>query len=227
MAGGSVPTSLLILIFLIVWAGPAPGSTRRQYDPQHTKDWRRIESEHFVLVGNASEGSMRRVGQQLEQFRAAVLAVMPGYQDPHEPDTTVVVFENEAAFRPFRPDDDVSGYFTSGPHRNYIALTGERETERTIYHEYIHQLTREARDWPVWLREGTAEFYSTIQVREGGDTVRLGLTIPPHLVWLDQHFMPLEQFLDPDASFVGEARTRTLYAHPSDSRESRLDVGTR
>lgn len=179
---------------------------------EYTRDWRRLESEHFVMVGNASEGAMRRVGEQLEDFRAAVLALMPSYADVQETDTTVVVFRHDAAFGPFRPDNDVAGYFSSGPYRNYIALTGEREMQPIIYHEYVHQLTRRARDWPPWMREGAAEFYSTLEIRSNGEKIRLGTTIGHHLDWLDSTFIPLAEFLDPETRFDGDFRTRTLYA---------------
>jgi hypothetical protein len=36
----------------------------------HAKDqWVRVQSKNFVLIGNASEKEIRRVGTKLEQFR--------------------------------------------------------------------------------------------------------------------------------------------------------------
>jgi len=203
MATRTTPTALTLL-FLLAAASPLRA--------QFTDDWRRLDSGNFVLVGNADRSAIRRVGERLEEFRAAFLALMPAYRESGETGTTVVVFRDDDAFRPFKPEGDVSGYFTSGPYRNYIALTAEREMERTIYHEYVHQLTKETRAWPRWLREGVAEFYSTIEVRSGGEKLLLGRPIVSHVLWLRQAFMPLREFLDPDTRYDGIERTTTLYA---------------
>jgi len=194
----------LVLLCLLAAGHPARG--------QFTEGWRRLESGNFVLAGNARESDLRRVAENLEEFRAAFLTLVPSYRETHETETTVVVFRDDEAFRPFKPEDDVSGYFTAGPYRNYIALTGERDMEQAIYHEYVHQLTREARHWPRWLREGTAEFYGTIGVDPGGGSVSLGRPIPSHVFWLRQAFMPLGEFLDPETRYDTVERTTTLYA---------------
>lgn len=181
---------------------------------QFGEDWRRLESPHFRLVGPVDAGTLDRVAGNLEEFRAAFMALLPEYREIYPRDTTVVVFEDDDAFRPFKPLDgpDVSGYFTASPYRSYIALTGAREMEHTIYHEYVHQLTRDAGGWPRWMREGVAEFYSTIEVRSDGEKVLLGRPIADHLRWLRQAFIPLEDFLHPDTSYESLAETTSLYA---------------
>ena len=64
-----------------------------------------------------------------------------------------------------------------------------------IYHEYAHLLTSNTpRDWPVWLKEGLAELYSSFDVING--MVLLGLPISRHVNLLRQKtFIPLKDLL--------------------------------
>ncbi len=190
---------------------------------QGQSDWRGMQTDNFYLVGNASPGAMRRVAERLETFRAAFLAVRPrAAAAVSDADTTVVVFDSDRDFRPYKPltpdgePASVSGLFLATNYDAYIALTGERETERAIYHEYAHQVSREDRSWPLWLREGVAEYYSTIQVLDGGERVRMGVAIDEHFRFLQgATLIPLDEFLEigPDSAYYASERDqRRFYA---------------
>jgi tetratricopeptide (TPR) repeat protein len=62
-----------------------------------------------------------------------------------------------------------------------------------IFHEYTHLLSRHNdRIWPLWLKEGMAEVYSTFEVT--GYNARIGKPIDHHLRLLAQQpFMPLAE----------------------------------
>ena len=192
----------------------SPGSA------QGRDDWRRMQTDNFYLVGDASEGAMRRVAQRPEEFRAAFLAVRPSAAEAiSDTDTTVVVFDSDRDFRPYKPltpdgePANVAGLFLGSNYDVYIALTGERDAERTIYHEYVHRVSSEARSWPRWLREGIAEFYSTIQVRDGGETVRVGSAIGGHIRFLQNTaLIPLDRFLEMGAEEVRGPDQHRVYA---------------
>lgn len=182
-------------------------------------NWRKLETENLVFVGDASDGSIRRVAEQLEDFRRAILTVYPGFREAGQVDTTVIVFDNDRTFQPFKPQVDgepanIAGYFQEGRFYNYIALTGERETERSIYHEYVHQLTSTARDWPLWFREGIAEYLSTLEIRDGGREVLVGRAIDEHLRWLQRNRLGVERLFSSGftPSFDERGITGTFYA---------------
>src|SRR5205823_1321492 len=63
-----------------------------------------------------------------------------------------------------------------------------------IFHEYAHLLLRHNdRFWPLWLKEGMAEIYSTLEVT-GPQTIRIGVPIEHHLRRLERtHLMPLRE----------------------------------
>ena len=186
-------------------------------------NWRGMQTENFYLVGDASPRAMRRVAEQLETFRAAFLAVRPRAAAAiSDTDTTVVVFDSDQDFRPYKPlapdggPANVGGLFMATNYNVYIALTGEREAEGAIYHEYVHRISSEDRSWPAWLREGVAEFYSTIQVRNGGETVRVGIPIDENLRLLQNtRLIPMDEFLDIGSDplyYLGERDQGRFYA---------------
>jgi hypothetical protein len=52
--------------------------------------WLRIRSKNFLLVGNASESSIRRVGRTLEEFGAGVALIFPAIAQQTSPPITVL-----------------------------------------------------------------------------------------------------------------------------------------
>jgi hypothetical protein len=148
----------------------------------------------------ASEGDSRDLLGKLEQFRATVLKFFPLRQD-REPRATVVLFETDRQFAPYKPLYDgqpknVAGYFVGFPDEAVIALTNERDLEatmETIFHEYVHLLLEARGDRPPpWLNEGLAEAFSTFRTK--GDTFEVGRTKPAHLMLLSQaSLLPLQQ----------------------------------
>lgn len=141
--------------------------------------WTRVSSPHFVFVGNASERTIRSIGQRLEQFRDVAGRVLSAGAVASAVPAVVVVFEDDRSFVPFTPVYNrrpvaVSGYFVGMEDVNYIAVNAEHDTEAygVIFHEYAHFLTANAYgSTPTWVNEGLAEFYQTFEV--SGDRAAL------------------------------------------------------
>ena len=99
--------------------------------------WLSVETKNFLLVGNASESQIRRVGRTLEQFREGFATIFPAVRNQSPIGTTVMVFKDDSAFKPFKPlyegkPADIGGYFQSARDVNFIALTGDIRTPRII-----------------------------------------------------------------------------------------------
>ena len=120
--------------------------------------------------------------------------------------TIVIVFPSDSAFRPFKPRyqgkvvDDVAGLFVGRRDVNYIVVVddGREERLRVVFHEYAHLVTSNvARNLPVWLAEGLAEFYSAYRMGGGGREAILGLPIDSHLAQPLQtsRLLPLRQLV--------------------------------
>jgi tetratricopeptide (TPR) repeat protein len=161
--------------------------------------WLHAKTDHFEVFTNARESDAKILVARLEQFRDAFLQIVPG-KSFREPRTTVVIFDSEKDFRPYKPlykgkpKENIAGVFQGAPDEVVIALTTERDLEVTIptvYHEYIHLLMH-ARGFrlPPWLGEGVAELYETMEFED--NRVKIGKHNPIHVMQLNRTaMMPL------------------------------------
>lgn len=176
------------------------------YSPAAAKDeWIQIKSKNFLLIGNASEKDIRKVGTRLEQFRET-FRLLFGQMNLTSPiPTNVIVFKSDSYYKNFKPkradgkiDNFVAGYFQSGEDVNYITLSTEGEdsqTYSTIFHEYVHFIVNTnfgKSEVPAWFNEGLAEYYESFAI-EADQTVKLGLPQGRHLEMLQQNkLVPLD-----------------------------------
>ena len=199
-----------------------------------TKDvWLKAQSEHFTLIGGASEKEIRNAGIRLEQFREAFSQILsqifPSSVINSSVPITVIVFKNDLAYRPFKPlyqgkPADVSGHFQSSGDSAYIALAAGRSEGNpyaVIFHEYVHALTSggafpapHVATLPTWLSEGLAEYFSTFEVVSGGKKGRLGAVIASHARLLrERPLIPLETLLavDQTSPYYVESDKKNLF----------------
>jgi tetratricopeptide (TPR) repeat protein len=160
--------------------------------------WTSVRSRNFTLIGNASEKDIRNVANRLEQFRTIFGSLFPSISLSSSVPTTVMVFKNDNAFKPYKVNPEEAGFFQPGEDVNYIALTSERASDaqpfRIIFHEYVHLLVNNSMGAtvPLWLNEGLAEYYSTFDIKEDNRKVLLGNLILNHLNDLRRNeFLPL------------------------------------
>jgi len=152
--------------------------------------WVRVRSKNFVLVGSASEKTIRNVAARLEQFRSAIrLMLTVNVVDSPTP-TTVIIFKDDKAYEPFKPlyqgrTSNVAGYFQKGEDMNYITMSTSFSAANRysiIYHEFGHQIIHAVSDsFPVWFNEGLAEYYSTFEVTNDGKKIWLGKADADHV----------------------------------------------
>lgn len=158
------------------------------------------QSEHFEMFSCASERESQAVLLDLERFRQVFLSIfdLAGIREPR---CTVVMFDSNRRFGPYKPlyngkPKDVGGYFIGSPDEVVIALSAEHpleQTRETIYHEYVHLLLHTyGMSPPAWLDEGLAELYSTFEIVDG--KARLGQASPYHVMLLrNNRLLPLGQ----------------------------------
>ena len=172
-------------------------------------DWKQLQSENFLFIGDAGEHAMRGTAQKLELFREAMLRAIPGASMTSPVPTIVVVFANDESLRPYRPQFrgravEVAGWFSRNEDINYIAINAEEAARafKVIFHEYSHFLVGNwADNVPVWMNEGLAEVYSTFQERDGGRSALLGAPDTNHTGLLRSSMMiPIPELLAIDHS---------------------------
>ncbi|HEU4833833.1 MAG TPA: DUF1570 domain-containing protein [Pyrinomonadaceae bacterium] len=144
-----------------------------------TRDgWRSVRTNHLFVIGNADPENLRRVAVWLEFFHSAFARLVSRSVIDSSVPTTVIVFRDDASFTPFKPGYQgqpaaVSGFFLPGDDVNYIALSLDPRGNpyATAFHEYVHLHVKDnIPGAPVWLNEGLAELYESLQF-SGGDAI--------------------------------------------------------
>ncbi len=178
---------------MLISTAPAEGL------PRAKDKWLRLDTEHFTLISNASKNNTLQVGVDLEKF-ITVLGGLIGREPASPLPSTVFVFRNDNAFKPYKllwegKPANVAGFFLERIDGNLIAVNGDQRLEAAgiLYHELMHYvLSSNFSPLPVWASEGLAELYSTFEVV--GDKVHVGKPVENHVFWLRDHaLIPLEE----------------------------------
>ena len=204
------------LLVLLVAAPATAQVTAPATAVPFSRDWKRIRSDNFTAVGNTSEAQLRAALVELERFRTALAAALPGLRFGASVPTVLVLFKDPVSMRPFNPRDDrgrpranVAGYFFRRPDVNRMVSAVQRDRRDTfgiIFHEYAHYVINQAgRPIPLWVNEGLAEFYSTF--RTTGPTAGL-LGAAPR--WRLQNLRRGGPLLSFDELFTAEGTSRTF-----------------
>jgi hypothetical protein len=164
-------------------------------------DWRRAESEHFVVYASRGETQLREATQALEDFDAAlrILTHLPAAPDGNKLDVYLLDgasdLQNLGNF-----GNTVRGFYSATPEQvAAFAIYRDRGTrEIVLFHEYAHHfmLHNFPNAYPSWYVEGWAEFVSTAEV----DGRRLIFGRPSDLrsEWIRADGMlPIEHLLAP------------------------------
>jgi len=171
--------------------------------PLVQRRWFETRTTHFNIYSCAPPQDVFKLAAKLEQFCEAY-SLLAGAQALASPPIVVMAFPDEDSMKPFLPIYDgqpanLAGFFHRGSDENLIVLalqgTNSAQTEmNVIFHEFTHLLLRRNDQfWPLWLKEGIAEIYSTFET-PGGNYVRIAEPINHHLRLLErQPFMPLTE----------------------------------
>ncbi|MGI8734157.1 MAG: tetratricopeptide repeat protein [Pyrinomonadaceae bacterium] len=180
--------------------------------------WVSVRSKNFSLIGNAREKDVRQVAIRLEQFREVFTRLFPKVKFSSAVPTTVIVFKDDNAYRPFKTNANTAGYFQPGPDVNYITLTnevrGEQDPYTVIFHEYTHLLVNSTLgNAPSWFNEGLAEYYSSFNISDDSKIV-LGTPISSHVYLLRQSKMlPLPTLfqVDQQSPYYNERDKQSIF----------------
>jgi FimV-like protein len=210
-------TKRLVLVLAIVFCFPGAVSSNAPVSAKNT--WTSVRSKNFLLLGNASEKDIRKVGIRLEQFREVFSRLFTNLKVNSLVPTTVIVFKNEESYGPFKPNASTAGYFQPGPDVNYITLNisvdpnSDQDPFHIIFHEYTHLLVRNTSgNVPAWFNEGLAEYYSTFSISD--QKVLIGKLIVSHVFRLRQNKMlPLRTLfqIDHQSPYYNERDKQSIF----------------
>ncbi len=210
-----------VAVILLSLIGSTSNTWAQRGSAVPLREWEKVQSPHFTVVGDVSARELRRVAEQMEQFRE-LLGLVLERRDLRVPDTTVIVFKNRRGYEPFQPTYQgatvqVAGYFSPGP-MNYVTLVSnaEGDYQSVVYHEFVHLvLNHTVGVMPPWMGEGLAEFYGNTQIAPGGKSAQLG-NIAQHHIWrLQKEMLPLQTLagVSQDSPFYNERdKSSAFYA---------------
>lgn len=136
--------------------------------------WSRLESGRWELYTDAGEKTGSAVLRQLLEMQnifATVAVPLPESAPP----IRILLLKNAKDFTPFRHGENNTGIYQSGVDRDHIVLLDAKgdETIRAARHEFVHLvMNHTSAALPLWLEEGLAEYFSTLQRK--GDKVVVG-----------------------------------------------------
>ena len=191
-----VITLLLILLITI----PVPAT------PQTRDSWRSVRTNNLFIIGNADPERLRQVAVWLEFFHSAFGRLVSRNVIDASVPTTVIVFRDDASFIPFKPlyqgrPANLAGFFQPGEDVNYIAMSLDphlRDPFSVAFHEYVHLHLRDnIPNVPLWLNEGLAEFYGSLEF--SGNEAILGVPLGYIRLLRSEELLPLKTLFSIDA----------------------------
>lgn len=173
-------------------------------------EWRRAQSEHFVVYSDGSERSLRDYTARLERFDALLTARFGAGGATEARRLPVYLVGDGRALRVAIPGlpPGIAGYYSSSD-IDVFAVLVRGESDDILLHEYSHHVMARAGDarYPGWFREGFAEFFATATVTEGGEA-SFGLPDRGRLYALQQNrWLPMDAVLRADSPLAIDGRT--------------------
>ena len=105
------PLARCVAVIVLALIGSTGNTSAQRGSAVPLREWERVRSPHFTVVGDVSARELRRVAEQMEQFHE-LLGLVLERRDLRVPDTTVMVFKNRRDLRAVPAD--VSGHCGGG-----------------------------------------------------------------------------------------------------------------
>jgi Tfp pilus assembly protein PilF len=178
--------------------------------------WLSVRSKSFLLVGNASEADIRKVGRYFEEYRGTFSTLFPKVQQSPSVPTTVIVFKNDESMKPFKAAMGAA-FFHGGEDINFILATPALASMNNALHEYAHSIARDVTEsLPVWAVEGLAECLSSFAAGKKQNEFVLGGVLDTHIATISKTpLLPLKTLFAQDRGsiYYNEAsRNSIMYA---------------
>ena len=171
---------------LLLLCIPAPGQPTT---------WKLTRSDHFELYSQGDDAAARSALRWFEQLRAFYLQKTGLAPEALHP-VRVIGFRSAHEYQPYQLHLAADAHYIGTDTRDYIVLsTFETGQLGTAAHEYAHAILHAAGlEFPPWLSEGLAEFFSTVRMNQrectlGGDLPARSQTL------LRGTWIPIEELL--------------------------------
>jgi hypothetical protein len=125
-----------------------------------------------------------------------------------------VAFSSEKEYKPYRLNSGAFAYYLRSRQRDYIVMQDiSPEHYQVAAHEYTHLIVEHLNlKLPVWLNEGLADIYSSLEPR--GDRAMVGRALPDRMATLlSQRWMDSNVLLraGPNSPYYNENEKMTIF----------------
>lgn len=169
-------------IILLLLGLPACASLRAE------DKWIKLSTPHFEMFTPNSEKRAKETLQQFEQVRAFFRQATskPIESSTAETRVRIVAFRGEKDYKPYRMNEGAAAFYLKTESHDYIVMGDVEEAHfMAAAHEYTHLVVEHAGfKFPVWLNEGLADVYSTLEAH--GDKTMVGRPIEGRVQVLGQ-----------------------------------------
>jgi tetratricopeptide (TPR) repeat protein len=141
------------------------------------EQWLRIKSPNFEIYTTAGQRDGRDLIRRFEQVRGFYMKALSLSLSDSRP-VCIIAFRSDKEYEPYSPKDFAAAFYLPGFRREFIVMKGAgSEYYIPAVHEYTHLLVKQSGiTVPLWLNEGLAQFYSTMEER--GGRIVVGKPIP-------------------------------------------------
>jgi hypothetical protein len=175
--------------------------------------WICVTTPHFEMYTTSSEKQAVRTLQVLEQVRYFFLQRSVSKQAPSSR-VRIIAFSSEKDYKPYRPNAGTFAYYLQSRERDYIVMQDiEPDHHQAAMHEYTHLIVQHTKmQLPVWLNEGMAELYSSLEPHGQGAMVgrpsaaRAGTLAKQK--WMDWNVLLA---VDHDSPFYNESEKMSIF----------------
>ncbi|KQS53748.1 hypothetical protein ASG17_14640 [Brevundimonas sp. Leaf363] len=176
-------------------------------------EWKRAESERFIVYSQGGERELVTYVQKLETFDYIVRLRLGLSTDAPPRKFPVYLLRNRRDLLQVLPGagENIQGVYI--PRNDDIFALSMTGGDHTLLHEYFHHLsiaTGGLAAYPGWLVEGLAEYYATADVLQS--RVTLGGYEDNTAYWLSQSsWLPLETLLTERPSVINTSAVAPTY----------------
>lgn len=152
-------------------------------------EWRKAETQHFIVYGDASERDIRTFARRIERFDGLLRAYYPIETAYPVPKLEIYLANGRRDMNRVYPGigEGVAGFYSSNSGRIYAVIDTRVVTgDVVLFHEYAHHFMfqMQSNAYPSWFVEGFAEYYATADLRN--DRIQFGRHHPGRMDALNQ-----------------------------------------
>jgi len=130
-------------------------------------EWLGYSTPHFTVLAKGHQHQGREVIERLEMARQYFQKTGWAQRESAQ-GIELLAFYGDKEFESYRPHESAYAFYQRGRQGDYIVMRDlEPEHYSVAIHEYTHSVVEQSGlNLPLWLHEGLADFYSTLECRQ-------------------------------------------------------------